>query len=159
MVAVLFYGKAKRMSAVSEIVSPRKVVSLRIEHTPSALDAAKLMVKKKVGSVVVVDVEGKPVGIVTERDILKRVTVLNKSPKEIAVQEIMSSPVITIKAYDSIETAAAVMSKKRIKRLVVLEEDGSLVGVLSITDITRKLAKILATDYKRYGRLKAVLDI
>ncbi len=159
MVAVLFYGKAKRMSAVSEIVSPRKVVSLRIERTPSALDAAKLMVKKKVGSVVVVDVEGKPVGIVTERDILKRVTVLNKSPKEIAVQEIMSSPVITIKAYDSIETAAAVMSKKRIKRLVVLEEDGSLVGVLSITDITRKLAKILATDYKRYGRLKAVLDI
>ncbi|MEP0825897.1 MAG: CBS domain-containing protein [Nitrososphaera sp.] len=147
------------MSAVSEIVSPRKVVSLRIERTPSALDAAKLMVKKKVGSVVVVDVEGKPVGIVTERDILKRVTVLNKSPKEIAVQEIMSSPVITIKAYDSIETAAAVMSKKRIKRLVVLEEDGSLVGVLSITDITRKLAKILATDYKRYGRLKAVLDI
>ncbi len=146
------------MSAVSEIVSPRKIVSLRIDRTPSALDAAKLMVKKKVGSVVVVDVEGKPVGIVTERDILKKVTVLNKSPAEVAVQDIMSFPVITIMAYDSIETAAAVMAKNKIKRLVVLEEDGSTVGVLSITDITRKLSKILATDYKRYGHLKAILD-
>ncbi|HEX7033849.1 MAG TPA: CBS domain-containing protein [Nitrososphaera sp.] len=145
------------MSAVSEIVSPRKIVTLRIERTPSALDAAKLMVKSKVGSVVVVDVEGKPVGIVTERDLLKKVTALNKSPREIAVQDIMSYPVITIMAYDSIETAAAVMKKKRIKRLVVLEQDGSIVGVLSITDITRKLAKILANDYKRYGRLKAIL--
>ncbi|AFU58983.1 putative CBS domain protein [Candidatus Nitrososphaera gargensis Ga9.2] len=146
------------MSAVSEIVSPRKIVALRVDRTPSALDAAKLMVKNKVGSVVVVDFEEKPVGIVTERDILKKVTALNKSPREIAVQDIMSFPVITIKTYDSIETAAAVMAKNKIKRLVVLEQDGSLVGVLSITDITRKLAKILANDYKRYGHFKAILD-
>ncbi len=146
------------MSAVSEIVSPRKIVALRVDRTPSALDAAKLMVKNKVGSVVVVDFEEKPVGIVTERDILKKVTALNKSPREIAVQDIMSFPVITIKTYDSIETAAAVMAKNRIKRLVVLEQNGSLVGVLSTTDIIRKLAKILANDYKRYGHLKTLLD-
>jgi hypothetical protein len=46
----------------------------------------------------------------------------------------------------------------RIKRLVVLEQDGTLAGVLSITDIAGKLARILATDYKRYGRFKALLE-
>lgn len=145
------------MSVVSEIVSTRKIVSLRIDRTPSALEATRLMVKKKAGSVVVVDLDGKPVGIVTERDILKKVTALNKSPREIAVQDIMSFPVVTIKTYDSIETAAAIMAKKKIKRLVVLEQDGSPVGVLSITDIARKLARILTNDYRRYSHLKTML--
>ncbi len=147
------------MSAVSEIMSPRDVIALKVASTPSALDAIKLMIKNKIGSVVVVDIDKKPIGIVTERDILKKAAALSKSPSDIAVQDIMSFPVVTIKAYDSIETAAAVMAKNKIKRLIVLEQDGSLAGVLSITDIARKLAKILAAEYSRYGYLKAVLDI
>jgi predicted transcriptional regulator len=71
----------------------------------------------------------------------------------------MSYPVVTIKTYDSIETAAAaVMAKNKIKRLVVLEQDGYLKGVLSVTDIAKKLGRILANDYKRYGHLKTILD-
>lgn len=146
------------MSAVSEIMSPKDIVALKAESFPSALDAIKLMIRNKVGSVVVVDIDIKPIGIVTERDILKKVAGLSKSPKDIAVQDIMSFPVNTIKAYDSIETAAAVMEKNKIKRLIVLEEDGSLAGVLSVTDIARKLAKILTMEYSRYGHLKAILD-
>jgi CBS domain-containing protein len=137
----------------------RKIVTLRVESTPSALDAVRLMIREKVGSVVVVDHTGKPVGIVTERDILKKVAGSNKDPSHIAAQEIMSRPVITIKTFDSIDTAAEIMAKKRIKRLVVVEQDGSPAGILSITDITRKLARILATDYSRYGHLKAILDL
>jgi CBS domain-containing protein len=87
-----------------------------------------------------VDYNGKPVGIVTERDILKRVSALDKIPKDISALEIMSFPVITIKAYDSIDTAATVMARKRIKRLVLVEEDGSMKGVLSVTDIINKMA-------------------
>jgi CBS domain-containing protein len=136
----------------------RTLVTLRILSTPSALDVAKLMIEKKVGSVVLLGIDEKPTGIITERDILKKVTGMNKHPKDVAAQEIMSRPLITIKSYDSIEIAAAAMSKNKIKRLVVLEEDGSLAGVLSITDIARKLAKILAVDYKRYGRFKAMLE-
>ena len=147
------------MSAVSEIMPTRKIVTLGIESTPSALDAVSLMIREKVGSVVVVDHSGKPVGIVTERDILKKVTGINKDPKNIAAQEIMSRPVRTIKTFDSIDTAAQIMTKNKIKRVVVVEQDGSPVGVLSITDITRKLARILATDYTRYGHLKAMLDL
>jgi CBS domain-containing protein len=134
-----------QMSAVSEIMSPKKIVSMAIEAGPSALDAAKLMIKNKVGAVVVTKV-GKPVGIVTERDVLKKVAASSMPAKDVAVKGIMSSPLITIKTIDSIETAAAVMSKNKIKRLVVLEQDGSLAGVLSITDIARQLAKILTND-------------
>lgn len=147
------------MSVVSEIMSPKKIVTLRVEQTPSVLNATKMMMKNRIGSILIVDCDKKPVGIVTERDILKKVTALNKLPRDIAAQDIMSRPVVTIKAYDSIDTAAAVMDKNRIKRLIVLEEDGSLAGVLSITDITRKLARILANDYDRYGHLKAILEL
>jgi len=146
------------MSAVSEIMPTRKAVTLKVGSMPSVMDAAKLMISRKVGSVVIMDVDGLPIGIITERDILKKVTRSNKRATEVAAEDIMSHPVITIKAYDSIETAAALMARKKIKRLVVLEEDGTLSGVLSITDIARKLAKILATDYKRYGHFKALLE-
>lgn len=147
------------MSAVSEIMSPKKLVVASIKRNPSALDIAKLMVKNKVGSVVLVDAGGKPVGIVTERDLLKKISASNKPAKSIAVKSIMSSPVITIRAYDSIETSAVVMAKNRVKRLVVVEQDGSPAGVLSVTDITRKLARILADDYNRYGSMKAMLEL
>lgn len=147
------------MSAVSEIMSPKEVVTLRVDQMASALDATEMMIKNRVGSILVVDCYGKPIGIVTERDILKRVTALNKLSKDIAVQDIMSSPVITIKAYDSINTAAAVMAKNNVKRLVVLEENGTVVGVISITDITKKLARILANDYDRYGHWKAISEL
>ncbi|MGI0049489.1 MAG: CBS domain-containing protein, partial [Nitrososphaera sp.] len=111
------------MSAISEIMSPKKIVAARVKPGLSALDVTKLMVKNGVGSVVLVGGEGKPVGIVTERDLLKKVAASNKPAKSIAVKDIMSSPLVTIKAYDSIETAATVMAKKKIKRLVVLEQD------------------------------------
>ena len=147
---------ASQMSAVSEIMSARKTV--RADRTASVLDAANLMVEKRVGSIVITDDDGKPIGIITERDILKKVTRVGKLANDVAVQDIMSSPVISVKAFDSIDTAAATMSKNKIKRLVVLEQNGTLSGVLSVTDITRKLAKILTDDYQRYGQLKIMLD-
>ena len=147
------------MSVVSEIMSPKKMIVTGIKPNPSALDVTNLMIKNKVGSVVLVDGNGKPVGIVTERDLLKKVSTSSKLAKSIAAKTIMSSPVITINAIDSIETAAAVMAKNKIKRLVVVEQDGSLAGVLSVTDIARRLSRILATDYSRYGHLKAIMDL
>jgi len=147
------------MSAVSEIMPTRKVVTLRILSTPSAMDAARLMIAEKVGSVILLGLDEEPAGIITERDILKQVTSLEKRPKAVAAQDIMSRPLVTVKTFDSIETAAALMVKNRIKRLVVLEQDGSLAGILSITDIARNLAKILTDEYSRYGHLQAILDL
>ncbi len=148
----------KDMSAVSEIMSPGAIVTIDAGANPSALDAAVAMAKNRVGSVIVTE-SGRPAGIITERDLLKKVSAQNRRPQDVPARSIMSSPLVTVMAYDSIDTAAAAMSKNRIKRLPVLEADGSLAGMLSVTDIAKKLAKILADDYDRYRSLRAVLDL
>jgi CBS domain-containing protein len=123
------------------------------------LDVARLMSKNRLGSVIMIKENNKPLGIITERDILKKVSAENRKAQEVAAAEIMSSPVLTIKAIDSIDTAAEVMTRNKVKRLIVLEQDDSIVGVLSVSDIIRKLGKILADDYNRYRSLRAVLDL
>jgi CBS domain-containing protein len=148
------------VSVVSEIIpQERVVVTVDINDNPSALDVAKLMAKHRIGSIVVIEGNNKkPVGIVTERDIIKKVSALNKSADQVAVRRIMSSPLITVKSIDSVDTAAETITENKIKRLVVLEQDGSMVGILSVSDIAKKLAKILTEDYNRYRSLRNLLD-
>jgi CBS domain-containing protein len=150
------------VSVVSEIMSQKPVVKVDINDTPSALHVAKLMAKNRVGSVVVTqgsDNNNKPIGIITERDIIKKVSAQNKSADQVAVRFIMSSPLIVVKSIDSIDTAAETMANNNIKRLVVLEQDGSMIGVLSVSDIAKKLAKIVTEDYRRYRSLRNILDM
>jgi CBS domain-containing protein len=150
------------MSAVSEIMSQKPVITVNINDNPSALDVAKLMAKHRIGSVVVVegnDKNNKPVGIITERDIIKKVLAQNNSADQIAAGDIMSSPLVMIKSIDSIDTAAEAMAKNNVKRLVVLEQNGSMIGVLSVTDIAKKLGKIATDDYTRYRSLRSMLDM
>jgi CBS domain-containing protein len=148
------------VSVVSEIMPQKKVViTVDINDNPSALDVAKLMAKHRIGSIVVTEGNNKsPVGMVTERDIIKKVTAQNKSADRVAVKHIMSSPLVTVKSIDSIDTAAERITENRVKRLVVLEQDGSMVGILSVSDIAKKLAKILTEDYSRYRSLRNLLD-
>jgi signal-transduction protein with cAMP-binding, CBS, and nucleotidyltransferase domain len=117
------------------------------------------MINKKVGSVIVIDKNTEPLGIITERDIVKHIYLKNIAASRIKVEEIMSAPLITIMSYDSIDTASRVMTKNKIKRLAVLEEDNRIVGLLSVTDIIRHLAKILVDDYNRYRSLRFAIDL
>lgn len=146
------------MSAVSELMSKKNVVSIQSNSEITALDISKLMVKNKVGSVLVLDSANFPIGIITERDIIKKVCVTNTLPNEMKADKIMSSPVITIMSYDSIETAAQKMTNYKIKRLPVLEENQQIASILSLTDITKHLSKILVDDYKRFRFLKSIFE-
>ena len=147
------------MSAVSEIMSQKTVVTVNINDNPSVLEVSKLMAKHRIGSVVVVQgSDNKPIGIITERDIIKKVSAQNKNSDNIPAGDIMSSPIVMIKSIDSIDTAAEAMAKNNVKRLVVLEQDGTMFGVLSVTDIAKKLGKIATDDYSRYRSLRNMLD-
>lgn len=146
------------MSVVGEIMSEKSIVSLNVESNPSVLEATKLMLRNKIGSVVMVNKDNRPVGIVTERDILRKSSNTRSGLEEIEAKEIMSSPVTTVRPYDSIDTAAEAMARRKIKRLVVVEQDGSMAGIISLTDITKKLATILANEQNRYGNLKTLLN-
>jgi signal-transduction protein with cAMP-binding, CBS, and nucleotidyltransferase domain len=146
------------MSAVSEIMPKKNVVSIQSNSEATALDIAKLMAKNTIGSVLIMDSNIFPIGIITERDIIKKVCIKNILPNEIKYRKIMSSPVITIKSYDSIETAAQKMTNNKIKRLPVWEDNQEIVSILGLTDITKHLSKILVDEYKRFGFLKAVIE-
>jgi CBS domain-containing protein len=148
------------MSVVSEIMPQKVVVTVDIKDSPTALDVSKLMAKHRIGSIIVIEGNNKrPVGIVTERDIISKVSAQNKSADQVSASHIMSSPIVTVKSFDSIDTAAETIAENKVKRLVVLEQDGSMVGILSVSDITRKLAKILTEDYSRYRSLRNLLDM
>jgi signal-transduction protein with cAMP-binding, CBS, and nucleotidyltransferase domain len=147
------------MSSVSEIMSEKEIVTVVADKGKTAQDVAQMMVKKRVGSVIIIDKKSHPIGIITERDIVKRVCLNNVAASRIKLEEIMSAPLITIMSYDSLDTASRIMVKNNIKRLVVLEEDNKITGLLSVTDITRRLAKILLDDYSRYRSLRFAVDL
>lgn len=97
--------------------------------------AAELMNLHGISSLVVVD-SGKPVGMITERDMLDRVLNNSMVTKEAAVTEIMSKPVVTVCPNMRAGDAAKVMIERNIKKLPVVE-NGRLVGIVSLTDLLR----------------------
>ena len=95
-------------------IAKRKIISLDIKKTVK--DAAKVMVNSDIGAVVVSD-SGKLVGIVTERDILRKVTATSRDASSIRLGSIMSSPLVTIEASQGLGEATSLMLEKKIRRL------------------------------------------
>jgi signal-transduction protein with cAMP-binding, CBS, and nucleotidyltransferase domain len=125
----------------------------------TARDVASILTKNRIGSLIVIDKDNTPIGIITESDLVKRVCLENYNADKVLVEEIMSSPLITIMTYDSVDTASRIMLSNKIKRLPVLEADNRIIGIISVTDITRHLAKILLDDYNRHRSLKKILEM
>ena len=98
---------------------------------------AKDMAEEGIGSVVITK-EGKPTGIITERDIALKVILKDRKASEVKAKEIMAFPLVTIEPEVSVDEVCKLAAKKRIKRLPVVE-NGVLVGIVSIRDLlTRK---------------------
>jgi signal-transduction protein with cAMP-binding, CBS, and nucleotidyltransferase domain len=97
-------------------------------------DAAKLMCQKQVGSLVVAERKGEPVGILTEWDLVSRVIAAGKDVEKTTVREVMSSPLIKIEANVKTGDALRLMTNRGIRRVAVYE-DGVLEGVLAQSQI------------------------
>jgi signal-transduction protein with cAMP-binding, CBS, and nucleotidyltransferase domain len=102
--------------------------------TTTVAQAAKLMTERGVGSIIIAESK-KPVGILTERDLLMKVVSLDLTPSKIKIGKIMSSPVTTVGPDVDIAEAARLMARGRIRRLPVVER-GKLIGILTASDIT-----------------------
>lgn len=95
--------------------------------------AARTMAKNKIGSIVVVE-DRRPIGIVTERDIVYGVVAKNLKPSEVEVGVIMSSPLKHVRPEMTLKQASRLMVKNNIRRLPVIQ-DGKLVGIITDKDI------------------------
>ena len=108
-----------------------------VETNATVRKAVRLMNNREIGCLVVVK-EGKPAGIVTERDMLKRVLVAGRDPRAVEVGEIMSKPLFSMKPGKRIEEAVKLMFRHKIKKLPVIE-NGCLVGLVTLTDLLGSL--------------------
>lgn len=118
------------------MLTVKKIMSKNVEKitdNTTAKEIAGIMSKKKIGSVLV-EQNDKPVGIVTETDIVRKVVGKDIDPQNMLASEIMNSPVLTIDSEASILEANDMMDEHHVRHLVVTEE-GSLVGILSVRDL------------------------
>lgn len=116
-----------------------------ISPSDTAQEAAKKMRDKKVSSLVVTDVEDKPIGIVTERDLVRQVCTKVINSNDVIVQHIMSSPLATIDANSSVEVAADIMIQNKVRHLLVVDEN-KVLGIITPSDFTGYLKKKLNLD-------------
>jgi CBS domain-containing protein len=98
---------------------------------------AKLMAEKEIGSVIVVDEDMYPLGIVTEGDIVRNVIAEGKDPKTTAAKDIMTTPAITITDDIELSDAARLMAVKHIKKLCIVSLDGKLTGIMTEGDVIK----------------------
>lgn len=117
---------------------------ITIEHDKTAKDVAIIMTEKSISSLVVVR-DGNPIGLVTERDLVRKVSTTDRKSSEVPLSEIMSPNFRWVEPMTSIEDAVQRMTNKNIRRLLVLD-NGKLVGIITETDLARYLRSKLLID-------------
>ncbi|MDD1718876.1 MAG: CBS domain-containing protein [Methanoregulaceae archaeon] len=105
-----------------------------VNDDASVARAALAMCRDEVGSCIVLE-KNLPVGIVTEEDINCKVAAKDRKPGEVRVREIMSTPLITIRADKTVGDAASMMTKHRVRRLPVIDESKKVIGIVTVRDL------------------------
>ena len=116
-----------------------------VNQSSTAQEASKRMRDKRVSSLVVIDEEEAPIGIVTERDLVRQVCSKDISSNNIIIHHIMSSPIVTIDINASIEEAAEKMIQKKVRHLLIVDEN-RLSGIITPSDFTTYLRENLNMD-------------
>lgn len=123
-----------------ESLCRREIICVRTSD--KVIDATRLMEEKNVGSVVVVS-EDKPVGIMTDRDVMIRIVNKGLDPEKTSVSDVMSVEIITLKQntglYDALEQIKE--SKSSVRRFPIVDENGSIKGIITLDDVVYLLGK------------------
>jgi len=145
MLSLLSYSVVTSLK-VRELMVPNPV---KIESNALIIEAAKLMRDKNIGSVIVVE-KRKVLGIVTERDLVRRVLAENRDLKTVKMREIMSTPVFSISPEEEVVNAAHIMRQRGIRRVVVMDKE-ALIGIITTNDLVgnmkRNIEELASTLY------------
>lgn len=127
---------------IGEICS--RVVLIARRETPVS-EAARLMRQHHVGALVIVDQSdgARPVGVVTDRDMVVEVLAENVAPGKLTVGDIMSADIVNVGAQDGVFETIGLMQGKGVRRVVVTDDAGQLIGIVSLDDLLEVLAEEL----------------
>ena len=123
------------MSRVSEILRGKGADVLKIDASATVFEALTKVVEKNVGSILVTEGD-EIVGIMTERDYLRKIAVQGRTSYDTQVGEIMSAPLVYVTPETTIEESMAIMTDRRIRHLPVVEDD-EVIGIVSIGDVVK----------------------
>ena len=125
------------MNTVSELLQNKVKEVKHIEPNETAHDAMQLMAHKKIG-VLLVEEDGKMIGIISERDYPRKAKALHKPLQDVLVRDIMTSQVVHVSPEDTIEHCIELVAKNRVRHLPVLKND-QILGMISIGDLSKNM--------------------
>lgn len=96
---------------------------------------AKMMVQNNCGEIPIVDSSNRPIGVVTDRDIVCRVVAEGKNPTAYPAEMCMTTPVVTVRASASLDELIATMEAHQIRRVPIVDDDGACIGIVAQADI------------------------
>lgn len=112
----------------------------KLQFNTTVADTAIVMDHKIIGSVLVEE-NNKVIGMVTERDILRKVVAKRKDPEKVIIKDIMNAPLITADSDISIEEASSIIANNKIRRLIITEKD-KIVGIVTASTIAKNIGLI-----------------
>jgi CBS domain-containing protein len=130
------------MPKVVRDIMTKNVVTIEVNRT--ALEAAKIMAEKGISSLIVLK-DQDPVGIITERDFVKKICIKELNVSRVKVNDVMSKIRTVADPEISIEVAVQRMVNHKIRRLPIME-DGKVVGIITVTDLAKYLRTILLIE-------------
>ncbi|RZA33335.1 MAG: CBS domain-containing protein [Lysobacteraceae bacterium] len=139
------------MQTLSQLLGSKAPEIHAVAPGDSVLDAIRLMAKKGIGAVLVME-GARLVGIVSERDYARKVVLHGRSSSDTAVREIMTAEVVTVSLHDSVEGCMQVVTDSRIRHLPVMDRE-EVVGVISIGDLVKAVIedqKVQLDQLQRY---------
>jgi len=110
---------------------------------------AQMMVKNNCGEIPIVDRGNRPIGVVTDRDIVCRVVAEGKNPTGQTAETIMTKPVVTVRADTPLDEVISTMEKHRVRRVPVVDEGGCCTGIIAQADIAAEAPSQSAAELVR----------
>ncbi|MDR2707251.1 MAG: CBS domain-containing protein [Nitrososphaerota archaeon] len=138
------FGLRAKM-VVKDIMSSPVITA---DETETTNNIAVTMSEENLGAVIITNKEKKPIGIITERDLVDRVIAKNNKPDQIKAKEIMTSPLITIEPDTTISDVARKMSRSNIRRLGVVYK-GNMIGIVSDKDVLGVMPELIEIIQER----------
>lgn len=125
------------MTTVAEVLRGKQSQTVyTISPTASVYDALVLMADKGIGALLVME-SGQVVGIVTERDYARKIALMSRLSRETEVREIMTTAVMYVRPTQTSDECMALMTENRLRHLPVMDDDGKLLGMISIGDLVK----------------------